>query len=706
MRTLSPSAGPSRPFRIGVDIGGTFTDIVLLASDGRLFSKKLLSTPPDYSEAIETGVAALLRETGVLPGQVGEFFHGTTIATNTIIERKGSRVALVTTRGFRDVLELARYRAPRLYDLTFRKPDPLVERRLRFEAIERMGADGVVVTPVDESSLAEVAQSIDREGIDAVAVCFINAYVNPENEAAAVRYLRTRLPDVSISASSQLLPQIQEYERTSTTVVNAYLRPVVGRYIAALEKRLARIGIEVPLMIMQSSGGALPGRLAAENPIYIIESGPAAGVLGAQRLGQKIGLGDLLVLDMGGTTAKASIIEDGRFGVATETEVGGGAQLGHRLIQGAGYVVQVPTIDIAEVGAGGGSIASVDLAGGLQVGPRSAGAVPGPACYGRGGSLPTVTDANLVLGYISPDNLVGGELQVDPSAARAAIERIAAELRIASTDAAYGVHLIANSNMMRALNGVSSERGRDPSHYRLMAIGGNGAVHACKLAEDLGIERIVVPPVAGLFSALGLMFADVEHQVIRGYYRRLGEIDLAEMNRVVGAMHEEARTLLDSEGFPSTRQHLVTTMEVKYFGQMSTLPIELDELPVTDESLQRHAETFATMHEQTYGYRSPRERLQIVAIKVLGQGVAETPRLPDRVSRDRERRRDETTRSVYFGPEAGWLQTPLLARANLESVPRDGPMVIEEYDCTTVVRPGWSAHIDGWNNIVMERSAR
>lgn len=706
MCPLDDQAPQARPYRIGVDIGGTFTDIVLIAPDGTLFSKKLLSTPADYSEAIESGVVSLLAETGIAAAQIGEFFHGTTVATNAIIERKGAKVALITTEGFRDILELGRFRAPRLYDLTFRKPEPLVERRLRFEVPERMGADGAVVRELDLGALERISEAIESEGIGAVAVCFINAYANPANENAAVRFLAQRLPAVSVSASSQLLPQIQEYERTSTTVVNAYLRPVVGRYIGALEARLARIGIAVPLMIMQSSGGVLPGQMAAENPIYIIESGPAAGVVGAQRLGAKIALGDVMVLDMGGTTAKAAIIEDGKFGVATETEVGGGAQLGHRLIQGAGYVVQVPTIDIAEVGAGGGSIAAVDLAGGLQVGPRSAGAAPGPVCYGRGGTQPTVTDANLVLGYINPEALVGGELRVDRGAAHRAIEKLAADLKISPTDAAYGIHLIANSNMMRALNGVSSERGRDPSHYRLLAIGGNGAVHAVKLAEDLRIGTVVAPPVAGLFSALGLMFADVEHQIIRGYYRRVSDIDPAEINEFVRGMQAEARALLASEGFPPERQRLVAIGEVKYFGQMSTLPVEFGKPPLTAEALERYAETFAALHEQTYGYRSPKERLQIVAIKVLGQGLAAFPRVPDRVSRDREVTRAETTRRVYFGPELGWHETPLLPRANLTATARRGPMVVEEYDCTTVVRPGWTARLDGWNNIVLEADAQ
>jgi N-methylhydantoinase A len=697
-------ANKPRELRIGVDIGGTFTDIVMLADDGTLFSKKLLSTPPDYSEAIEQGVLSLLRETGVQAEQITEFFHGTTVATNTIIERRGVTVALVTTEGFRDVLELGRFRSPRLYDLNFRKPDPLVERRLRFGVPERIGGDGSVVRPLDFDALALVAAAIEAEGVAAVAVCFLNSYVNPVNELAAARFLAERLSGVSISASVQLLPQIQEYERTSTTVVNAYIRPVVGSYIESLQRRLSSIGIDVPMLIMQSSGGAIPGKLAAENPITIIESGPAAGVVGAQRLGERLGSKDMMVLDMGGTTAKASVIEDGAYVVATDTEVGGGARLGPRLIQGTGYAVQVPTIDIAEVGAGGGSIAAADLAGGMQVGPRSAGAMPGPVCYDRGGTQPTVTDANLVLGYISPEALVGGDLRLDRAKAEAAIGALGKRLGLSLTDTAYGIHLIANSNMMRALNGVSSERGRDPSDYQLLAIGGNGPVHAATLAEDLRIGSIIVPPIAGVFSALGLLFADIEHQLIRGHYRLVEGMDRDELTALLRGMIKEGAGLLADEGYPPERQDFRIVAEVKYLGQMSTLPIAIAALPVTDAVVQALAADFARQHEQTYGYASPREKLQLVAVKVLARGVPTAARVPERIVPDRELRRGEVLRLAYFGPENGSFETPVLSRSGLTAQPRPGPLIIEEYDSTTVVRPGWTARLDAANNMILERA--
>ena len=692
-------------YRLGVDIGGTFTDIVLLGEDGAIHTKKLLSSPPDYSEAIETGVAQLLAETGVAAAQVTEFAHGTTIVTNTIIERKGSPVALLTTRGFRDVLELGRFRTPRLYDPSFRRPEPLAERRLRFEVTERMDAEGRVVTPVDPAELEAIARKIEAAGVATVAICFINAYVNGENEAEALRFLEARLPGLPISASSQLLPQIQEYERTSTTVVNAYVRPVAQRYLDSLAERMRRLGIACDLMIMQSSGGSVPAAVAARNPVTVIESGPAAGVVGAQRLTGALGLGDVMVVDVGGTTAKAALIEEGQFTIATEAEVGGSAAMGHRLMRGGGYAVQAPTIDIAEVGAGGGSIAQADLAGGLKVGPRSAGAAPGPICYDRGGTLPTVTDANLVLGYLSPKALVGGDLALNKAKAEAAIEALGRQIGLSPVDTAYGIHLIANSNMMRALNGVSSERGRDPSQFRLFAIGGNGSVHGTKLADDLRMDTVIVPPVAGVFSALGLLFADVEHQVIRAYYRNLAEVDHAAMGAQLADMAGQARALLDSGGYPPAAQQILAIAEVRYFGQMMTLPVTLDSLEIDAGVLQRCAAGFARAHEATYGYSSPAERLQFVALKVLGRGLSATPRVPRALVPDRRSAAAEQRRPVYFGPELGWLDTRITGRAGLGATPLPGPMVIEEYDSTSVVRPGWTAALDDWSNIVMRRSA-
>lgn len=690
-------------YRLGVDIGGTFTDIVLLGADGTLHNKKILSTPDDYSRAIEDGVQTLLASTGIAAADISEVAHGTTVATNAIIERKGVRVALITTEGFRDILEIARFRAPRLYDVSFRKPEPLVERKLRFTVPERITAAGEVDMPLNEDAVARVAERCAAADVNAIAVCFINAYVDGRHEEAAAAILRDKLPGIPVTVSSELVPQIQEYERTSTAVVNAYIRPVIERYAERLETRLADIGITAPVNIMQSNGGVLPAKVAARKPIFVIESGPAAGVVGAQRLGAKLGINDSIVFDMGGTTAKATIIADGTFAMAPETEVGGDAALGHRMTQGGGYIVQAPTIDIAEVGAGGGSIAWIDSGGGIQVGPRSAGADPGPVCYGQGGTDATVTDANLLLGYLNPSALVGGELSLDRDGAEQAVASLGEAISQNTTDTAYGIHLIANARMMRALSSVSSERGLDPSHFPLMAFGGNGGVHVCNLAEALGSEQILVPPAAGLFSALGLLFADTEHQCIRAYYQPFDTLDLDGCNTSFAALQEEAERLVAADGYAETARQITCSAELKYVGQNTALALPVPHLPLTLEATAALAESFAVAHEATFGYRSDAEQVQFVSLKAVGQGLSDTPRLPDRITLSHESVPTTKTRNAYYGPEHGWIETPVLPRAALYKEPVSGPLIIEEYDCTTVVRPGWKASLDSWNNIKIEK---
>ena len=666
-------------------------------------TRRSVSTPDDYSRAIEDGVRALLDDTGVNPGEISEVAHGTTIATNAIIERKGVSVALVTTVGFRDVLEIARFRAPRLYDVTFRKPEPLVKRQLRFEVPERISAAGEVVLALDEAAVARVARDCAAAGVDAVAICFINAYVNPSHEEAAAALVRKQLPGIAVTVSSELVPQIQEYERTSTTVVNAYIRPVIERYAERLEARLKDIGIEVPLNIMQSNGGVLPARVAAQKPIFVIESGPAAGVVGACRLGEKLGLLDSIAFDMGGTTAKAAIIVDGAYGVAPETEVGGEAALGHRMVRGGGYVVQAPTIDIAEVGAGGGSIAWIDVGGGIQVGPGSAGAAPGPVCYDLGGEAATVTDANLLLGYLNPESLVGGDLKLNREAAERAVAELGQAIGQDTTDTAYGIHLIANARMMRALSSVSSERGLDPARFPIMAFGGNGGVHVCNLAEALGSAEVLVPPAAGLFSALGLLFADVEHQCIRAYYQPLDAQGLDACNAAFERLRAEADSLVAADGYGTEARRLVYSADVKYVGQNTALALPIADLPIGESDLAALAEAFATAHEATFGYRSDEEELQFVSIKVVGQGLAAAPRLPERIALSDAFRPPSGMRRAYFGPEHGWVDATVMNRADLGPDARPGPLIIEEYDSTTVVRPGWQASTDTWNNIVLVR---
>ncbi|MGQ4274671.1 hydantoinase/oxoprolinase family protein [Terrihabitans sp. B22-R8] len=689
-------------YRLGVDIGGTFTDVVLMSAEGTIFSKKVLSTPKDYSQGIENGVSALLGELGVDASQIGEFVHATTVATNTIIERLGAKVGLVTTKGFRDVLEIARFRTPRLYDIHYKKQDPLVERRLRLEVDERIASDGSVVTPLDESEIATLAQIFRDEGVQSVSVTLINSYVNAAHERRVAELLAEALPGVPVTASVDLLPQLGEYERTSTTVVNSYIRPVVERYVQSLKARLDRLGIKAPLMIMQSSGGISPGDLVARQPIDIIESGPAAGVLGGQRLGTKIGEPDVLVFDMGGTTAKATVIENFAYQLCPETEVGGGAALGTRMIKGAGYPVQVPTIDIAEVGAGGGSIAASDVAGGLTVGPRSAGAEPGPVAYGRGGTNPTVTDANLILGYLNPHALVSGELTLDIDSARKAVADLGARVGLSETDTAYGIHAIADATMLRALRGVSSEKGRDPSQYAMLAIGGNGPVHACTLAEAAGMKRIVVPPVAGLFSALGMLFADVEHQLVGAFYRRLDAVDRAALDEAAAPLIARGLDMLSAEGFTeASRRRMTLFADLRYVGQTAPLTLEV---PEGESAIAQLEAVFHREHEAIFGYSSPGEAVQFVSLKLVCGGVPDQPRMPERAERGAEKRAPVSRRRAFFG-EAGWFETPVIPRSALTGEPLDGPVIVEEYDTTIVVLPNWSAALDGWNNVVLTRRA-
>ena len=403
-------------FRAGVDIGGTFTDVVLLSDDGTALVKKVASTPDDYGRAVLQGLGSGIEELGIGPEDVYEVGHGFTVATNAVLEGKGERTALITTEGFRDVLELARIRTPRLYDLYYRKPTPLVERRLRFEVKERMNYKGEVLQPLDMGDVEAVMDRIADEGVTSVAVSLLHSYAKPDHERLIAEALRSRFPDANLSISSELLPEMREYERTSTTVINAYVRPVVENYLVSLNDELGRMGITVPLTIMQSNGGLAPVEIATSKPMHCIESGPAAGVVGAFHMGRRLGIDDLITFDMGGTTAKASIIEDGEMLLAPEYEVGGGMNVGHRLLRGSGYILRVPAIDIAEVSSGGGSIAWVDKAGALQTGPQSAGAVPGPVCYDNGGEEPTVTDANVMLGYLNPEYLLGGHFPIDAAA--------------------------------------------------------------------------------------------------------------------------------------------------------------------------------------------------------------------------------------------------------------------------------------------------
>ncbi len=690
-------------FRAGVDIGGTFTDIVLVGSNGERLTRKVPSTVDDYARGIVEGLAALIEEAG---GSVVELLHGTTVASNAILELKGAKTGLITTRGFRDVLEIRNLRMPRLYDMSWTKPPPLVERRLRVEVTERINAQGGIDIPLDEASAVRAAETLIGEGVEAIAICLLHSYLNPAHEARVKEIVAALAPGVTLCTSSEVLPVINEYERSSTTVINAYVRPIVERYLTRLIGEVGRIGIDAPLLLMQSNGGLTTARAAAATPMHIIESGPAAGVVGVQALARHIGIDKAISFDMGGTTAKASLIENGEVTRATEYQVGAGIVLGSRLLSGAGYTLKVPAIDLAEVGAGGGSILWIDRGGALQVGPTSAGAVPGPVCYGQGGTEPTVTDANLVLGYLNPIHLVGGALKIDAEASRAALaDRIARPLGLGLEAAAYGAHLIAGSNMIRALKAVSSERGRDPRDYALVGFGGNGPLFAAGMAEAIGIRRVVVPPSAGVFSSFGLLCAELEYYFTRTRKRLLRAADPAEIGATVAALEDEARARLAEDGFTGGQVELRRSASLHYQGQSFELRVAMAPGPVGAATLAALEADFAAEHERTYGHRAGAdEPVELVSLEVVGRGLSDVPRAGSAAAAHLapDIAIAEPVRRAYFGPERGWMEAQVVNRSALRTA-HAGPCIVEEYDATCLVPPGWTARLDEFGNIVLGR---
>ena len=696
-------ATPNPTFRIGVDIGGTFTDIVLLGSDGVIHTKKVSSSVGNYAQAIVDGLAEVFAETKLSGRDIDEIRHGTTVASNAILEKKGARVGLITTKGFRDVLELRTLRMPRLYDMAWEKPKPLVERYLRRAVDERIDAQGRIERALDIEDVETQVAALLTENVEAIAVCLINSFTNPVHELAIRDVIARMAPDLPASISFEILPEIKEYERTSTTVINAYVMPVVATYLHALRKGLDALGVPAQLLLMQSNGGLTTDRAAAARPMNIIESGPAAGVVGADKVARAKGLDKIISFDMGGTTAKACMVENGQVMRAQEQSVGAGIMAGSRLLTGAGYTLKVPAIDLAEVGAGGGSLVWIDGGGALQVGPHSAGANPGPVCYGLGNETPTVTDANVVLGYLNPTHLVGGALAIDAEKSRRALrDKVAEPLGLSLEDAAYGAHLIAASNMIRAIKAVSTERGRDPREFAIFAFGGNGPLFAGGMAEALGISRIIVPPSAGLFSAFGLLYADVEHHYARTFRRLLRGGTLDEIDAAWEALAAQARQQLASEGFTGARGLIRRSAAMHYHGQSFELVVPVPDGPLDLAMVAHLEEAFGREHEITYGHRAgPEEPVELVNIQVVGQGLREGDDVPEVVRSSRPEPTPPPPRRAYFGREHGWRETPVVSRASLAKG-ATGPLIIEEYDSTTVVRPGVRASLDSGGNIVLD----
>ena len=684
--------------RIGIDIGGTFTDLVAMGDDGSVHRLKLPSTPHDYAEGVVNGAATLLAATG---HQADEILHATTIGSNAILEAKIARTALITTKGFRDVLEIRDLRMPRLYDINWTKPEPLVPRNLRLEVDEKIRPDGSVIRPLNPDSVDAVIKTLLTEKIESVAICLLHSYANPAHEQSVAAAIRAALPDLPISLSHEILPEAGEYPRSSTTVVNAAIQPVVRAYLARLQRGLEANGAHAPVKLMQSNGGLASADNAARFPARIVESGPAAGVVGAAALARRLGEDLVVTFDMGGTTAKAGMIERGEVQRSEQMEVGGGVIAGARLLVGGGTLLKLPTIDLAEIGAGGGSICRIDPAGAPVVGPQSAGAAPGPVCYGMGGTKPTITDCNLVLGYLDPAGLAGGLMKLDRDAAEAAIARdLAGPLGVSVPEAAMGMRRIAASTMMRAIRAVSVERGRDVRAATLMAFGGNGALFAAAMAEDLGISRILVPPMPGLFSAFGLLLAETEHHITRAWRRRVSPTLTPELQTMLDALLSEGHALLTADGFPAQRRTIRLQAMARYIGQSSEIQVPLAS---TDAAtlLASLPHLFAVQHRGVYGFAAPEsEPLELISLGAVAVGVPEQPRLPAAMLPPQGE--THQPRLAWFDGQ-GFVSTPILSRDALRGSGQTGPMIVQEYDATILVPPGWRARCDDFGNIAINR---
>jgi len=675
-------------YRVGFDVGGTFTDFTLLnETDGSLHFFKVPSTPDDPSRAIEAGLAALTATVSLDPTACAHLGHGTTVATNLVIERKGARTGLITTRGTRDVLEIGRQTRPHLYDDTIRRPPPLIPRDLRIEVDERILYDGRVVTPLDEGQVERAARQLGDAGVEAVVICFLHSYRRPDHERQAGRIVRRILPGAYVTLSSDVLPEFREFERLSTTVLNGFIGPRMGTYLERLQGRLDGMGIGAPLDTIHSNGGLMSVATVREVPVRTCVSGPAAGVVGAVAVGRGAGFADLVTFDVGGTSTDVSVVAGGQPRFAGERHV-------------ADYPVKTPMIDIHVIGAGGGSIAALDDSGALTVGPRSAGAVPGPVAYGLGGEDPTLTDANIVLGRLDPGALLDGRLAVDSAAARRAIEqRIARPLGIGVEEAAFGILRIANANMGRAIRAVSTERGYDVRDFALFAYGGAGPLHACDLAADCAFRTVLVPQEPGTLCARGILLSDISMDFVRselaladpGTWRRACAT-LAEMER-------EATAWLDREGVEADRRTLHLMIDARYDGQNFEVVVPLDR---TDpDGLDEMVRRFRRRHQQENGYDVDGRPVEIVncRVKAVGRAADRPPRPPSpRAGLDPVKGR----RRVYFGPAHGWLDTVVWRRGQLPAgADLAGPAIVEEMSATLVIPPHHRARVDAAGNLIV-----
>jgi N-methylhydantoinase A len=694
-------------YRLGIDIGGTFTDGALVdETTGEILIVKVPTTPVDPAIGFMAAVERALQRAQSASETVRLVVHATTVATNALIEGKTARVGMITTKGFRDVLEIGRQIRSRLYDVHLTKPRPLVSRRWSFEVRERLDAAGQVLEALDTEAVHHAVRRLKAEDVEAIVCCFLHSYINPAHERLAADIIRAEYPEAFVSISSEVCPEFREYLRASTTAVNAAIMPLVSRYLDALESRLQAKGIAAPFYVMQSSGGVMSVQSAKQRPVYMVESGPAAGVIAAGALALPHGYGNVISFDMGGTTAKVGLIRDGRPQFSTEFEVGGQAITPLGEGRGSGYPVRTPVIDLVEVGAGGGSEAWIDAGGALRVGPRSAGAMPGPVCYGQGGTTPTITDANLILGRLNAEFFLGGEIALDLEASREAImARCGRPLGLDPWRAASGIVEIANAHMMGAIRLISVQRGYDPRHFVLVAFGGAGPLHANALARELGIPTILIPPSPGIASALGMLMTDLTHEFVATRRQLLANLEPPALVALFGNYEAQGDDVLAAEGVAPAQRRLVRTVDLRYRGQSHELPVTVPAGTLTAEDLECIQEQFHAAHTRAYGYAAREDPVELVNVRLTAIGISPKPRLKALPKGTGDfQAAVKGHRPVWFSETAGFTSCPIVDRYRLrwgDVVP--GPAVIEELDSTTVVHPDDEAQVDQYGNLLLRR---
>lgn len=678
-------------YRIGIDVGGTFTDVTLLNSEtGRYYTYKLSSTLQDQSLAIANGTKETLELYGVPVSEIEYFGHGTTVATNMIIERKGAKTALITTKGFRDLLEIGRQTRPSLYNIMEDKPETLVKRSLRKEISERVTAKGDILRDVDRDEVRAVLKELKEQGVESIAVCFLFSFLNSQNEKIVEECIKEVWPEAYYSVSSTILPEFREFERLSTTVINSYLGPRMKMYIHNLRQRIKEVGVTVEPYITQSNGGVMSISSTIQTPVQTALSGPSAGVMGAVYIAEAAGFKDIITYDMGGTSTDVSLVKDGIAEYTTKRKV-------------CGLPSGVPMIDVHAVGAGGGSIAQIDNAGALKVGPESAGANPGPAAYGLGNENPVVTDANLVLGRINPHYVLGGRLKIDAELSKKAVKKkIADPMGIGTEEAALGIVKVVNSNMARAIRVITVEKGHNPSDFTLVAYGGAGPLHAVHLAQEMGIRTVLIPPAPGALCALGLLTADIKKSYVRTAIASYDEMTPEQINAVMSSLRDEGSAWLDSEKVPSERRKFHGIAEMRYVGQNYELQVEIPTENITASDIEKMKQDFFVAHEKNYGYYNPNAPVQFVNFRCEATGIVKKPNLAELETTLDDPSKAEIGRRVVHFEESGAVDCPVYDRAKFGRAERvNGPCIIEQMDSTTVVPPNTWFSIDKFGNLII-----